>query len=77
MQHAMGLTKKHKANRKRTRLYRRIEWKTFRFLILNRAGRIVHNQGKKVLEMTRNAATEKLYNNILSSLAALKLKKAA
>ena len=77
MQHAMGLTKKHKANRKRTRLYNRMEWKTFRFLILNRAGRIVHNQGKKVLEMTRNLATEKLYNKILASLATAKLKKAA
>jgi len=77
MQHSMGLTKKQKTNRKRTRLYRRIEWKTFRFLILNRAGRIVHNQGKKVLEMTRNFATEKLYNKILTSLATVKLKKAA
>ena len=77
MQHTMGLTKKQKYNRKRTRIYSRMEWKTFRFLILNRAGRIVHDQGKKVLEMTQNSATEKLYNKILTSLEALKLKKAA
>ena len=77
MQHTMGLTKKQKYNRKRTRIYSRMEWKTFRFLILNRAGRIVHDQGKKVLEMTQNSATEKLYNKIFTSLEALKLKKAA
>lgn len=77
MQHSMGVTKKQESNRKRTRIYSRMEWKTFRFLILNRAGRIVHVQGKKVLEMTQNSATEKPYNKILRSLEAVKLMKAA
>jgi hypothetical protein len=40
LQHDMGLVKKQASNPKTTRLYRGWKWKTFRFLILNRAGRI-------------------------------------
>jgi len=58
-------------------MFKTIEWKTFRFLILNRAGRIVWDQGKRVLEMTENAATKALYQKIVSSLNETKIKKAA
>ncbi len=39
LQHEMGLVKKHSTNPKKTRFYQGWKWKTFRFLILNRAGR--------------------------------------
>jgi len=77
MQHSMGLSKKRTADRKRTRLLKIMEWKTFRFLILNRAGRIAWHKGKKVLEMTQNSATESLYNKISDSLKHTEFKKAA
>lgn len=77
MQHSMGLSKKRTADRKRTRLLKIMEWKTFRFLILNRAGRIAWHKGKKVLEMTQNSATESLYNKISDSLKHIEFKKAA
>jgi hypothetical protein len=54
-----------------------MEWKTFRFLILNRGGRIGWDQGKKVLEMTQNAATKGLYDKIVTSLNEIKFKKTA
>ena len=68
MQHSMGLVKKRKQHQKHTRLYRSMEWKTFKFLILNRAGRIGWSAGKKVLEMTRNPATQTLYHKISACL---------
>jgi hypothetical protein len=77
MQHSMGLSKKNPSNPKCTRLYKVREWKTFRFLIINRAGRIAWDQGKKVLEMTQNAATKNLYDKIISSLNEIIFKKAA
>ncbi|MFC1881673.1 IS1380 family transposase [Thermodesulfobacteriota bacterium] len=77
MQHSMGLVKKRKQHQKHTRLYRSMEWKTFKFLILNRAGRIGWSAGKKVLEMTRNPATQTLYHNISASLEDEKKKLAA
>lgn len=49
LQHDMGLVQKHSTNPKRPRLYQSWKWKTFRFLILNRAGRIAWEQGTKVL----------------------------
>jgi hypothetical protein len=52
LQHDMGLVQKHSSNPKRPRLYQSWKWKTFRFLILNRAGRIAWEQGTKVLYLT-------------------------
>ena len=77
MQHSMGLVKKRKQHQKHTRLYRSMEWKTFKFLILNRAGRISWSAGKKVLEMTQNPATQTLYYKISASLEDEKKKLAA
>ena len=77
MQHSMGLVKKRKQHQKHTRLYRSMEWKTFKFLILNRAGRIGRSAGKKVLEMTQNPATQTLYHKIFASLEDEKKKLAA
>lgn len=77
MQHGMGLTRKHPSNPKTTRIYRTMEWKTFRFLILNRAGRIAWDCGKKVLNLTYNKATKQLYDRIVSSLKHQEFKKAA
>ena len=77
MQSSMGLSKNHKSNKKRTRKQRTMGWNTFKFLVLNRAGRINIKNGVKVLEVTKNPATELLYENIVSSLNEVKLKKAA
>ena len=77
MQQSMGLTKKRKDNLKHTRLYRIMEWKTFKFLILNRAGRIAWAGRKKVLEMTQNPATQSLYSKVSSSLSTVEKKMAA
>jgi len=77
MQHSMGLTQNRKPTDKRTRIYKSMEWKTVRFLLLNRAGRIAWNKGKKVLEMTQNKNTQSLYEKISSSLNEIKFQKAA
>ena len=77
MQHSMGLAKRRKPNKKCTRVHRIMEWRTFRFLILNRAGRIAWQNGKKVLQMTENPETMSLYKKITSSMEEVKLKKAA
>ena len=77
IQHGMGLSKKRKSNPKCTRLYKTMEWKTFKFLILNRAGRIAWDDGKKVLEVTQNPPTKSLFEKILQSLKQVELKKAA
>ncbi len=77
MQHSMGLATKRKANKKRTRLHKIMEWRTFRFLILNRAGKIGKENGCKVLQMTENRETKSLYEKIANSLEEVKLKKAA
>ena len=77
MQHSMGLAQKRKANKKFTRLHKIMEWRTFRFLILNRAGKIGWQDGYKVLQMTENPKTKSLYEAILNSLEEINLKKAA
>jgi len=41
-------------------------WKTFRLLILNRAGKIGWEQGAKVLHLTFNKANKHLYDRILT-----------
>jgi hypothetical protein len=77
LQHEMGLVKKHLTNPKRTRFYQGWKWKTFRFLILNRAGRIGWDRGTKVLYLTFNKATKQLYERIGNALNNPNLKKAA
>ncbi len=77
LQHEMGLVKKQSINPKRTRFYQGWKWKTFRFLILNRAGRIGWDQGTKVLYLTFNRATKQLYDRIGTALNNPTLKKAA
>jgi hypothetical protein len=77
LQHEMGLVKKHSTNPKRTRFYQGWKWKTFRFLILNRAGRIGWDRGTKVLYLTFNKATKQLYDRIGNALNNSNLKKAA
>jgi hypothetical protein len=76
LQHEMGIVKKHSINPKRTRFYQGWKWKTFRFLILNRAGRIGWDRGTKVLYLTFNKATKQLYDRIGNALNN-NLKKAA
>jgi hypothetical protein len=77
LQHEMGLVKKHSTNPKSTRFYQGWKWKTFRFLILNRAGRIGWEQGSKVLYLTFNNATKQLYDRITNALNNQMLKKVA
>jgi hypothetical protein len=77
LQHEMGLVKKHSTNPKNTRFYQGWKWKTFRFLVLNRAGRIGWEQGSKVLYLTFNNATKQLYDRITNALNNQMLKKVA
>jgi len=77
MQYDMGLAKKRSENKKKTRIFSVMEWKTIRFLLINRAGRISWEKGVKVLQMTKNKKTEQLYEKISNALYDLKLKKAA
>ncbi len=77
LQHEMGLVNKHSTNPKRTRFYQGWKWKTFRFLILNRAGRIGWEKGTKVLYLTFNKATKQLYDQIGNALNNPTIKKAA
>ena len=78
MQHSMGLSKKQPGeNGKSTRIYSSMKWGTFKFLILNRAGKIAWDKGRKVLQMTQNSETKKLYEGVSKSLEKMELKKAA
>ena len=73
----MGMAKNRDAKGKSTRMFKNLEWKTFRFLVLNRAGRIAWREGIKVIELTKNNETELLYHNILTALNSIEFKKAA
>ncbi|MDF1590776.1 MAG: hypothetical protein P1P89_04605 [Desulfobacterales bacterium] len=77
MQLTTGLAKKRAENKKNTRLFQAMEWKTIRFLLINRAGRIAWNNGSKVLQMTKNLKTKELYEKISNSLSDIQFKKAA
>ena len=77
MQHSMGLSSARDPKGKSTRKFKSMKWKTFRFLILNRAGRIAWRKGIKVIELTKNDETELLYRNISTTLNEIKFKKAA
>ncbi len=77
LQLTTGLAKKRVENKKSTRLFQAMEWKTIRFLLINRAGRIVWNNGSKVLQMTKNLKTKELYEKISNSLTDMQFKLAA
>jgi len=77
MQHDMGLASSRAKNKKKTRIFKTMKWKTVRFLLINRAGRINWVNGVKVLQMTTNKKTEELYEKISDSLSQLEFKKAA
>jgi Transposase DDE domain group 1 len=57
-------------SRKRTYSYRIASMKTLRFLLINRAARLARISGRKVLRFSANPATESLYDQILTRLAA-------
>ena len=77
MQHNMGLAKERAKNKKKTRIFKTMEWKTIRFLLINRAGRISWEKGVKVLQMTKSKKTKELYERISESLSEIQFKKAA
>jgi hypothetical protein len=77
MQHSMGMSADRDAKGKSTRRFKSMKWKTFRFLILNRAGRIAWRNGIKVIELTKNNETELLYRKISNALDQIEFKKAA
>ena len=77
MQHCMGISTGRSTNGKSIRKFKIMKWKTFRFLILNRAGRIAWRHGVKVIELTKNNETELLYRKISSTLNEIEFKKAA
>jgi hypothetical protein len=77
MQHSMGMSADRDAKGKSTRRFKSMKWKTFRFLILNRAGRIAWRNGIKVIELTKNNETELLYRKISNALNQIEFKKAA
>jgi len=54
-----------------------VKWKTFRFLVLNRAGRIGWEHRSKLLYLTLNKAKKQLHNRIIASLKEKEFKKAA
>jgi Transposase DDE domain group 1 len=55
---------------KRTYSYRIASMKTLRFLLINRAARLARISGRKVLRFSANPATETLYDQIVTRLAA-------
>ncbi len=57
-------------SRKRTFAYTLRSWRTLRFLLIARAGRLGRIEGRQVLRMTRNPATEALYDRVAHALAA-------
>jgi Transposase DDE domain group 1 len=57
-------------SRKRTYTYLLRSMRTLRFLLITRAGRLTRIDGRNVLRLTANAATEQLYAKITHALAA-------
>jgi hypothetical protein len=68
MQHGMGLATKRNCGKKLICLYCTHEWRTLRFTLLNRAGRMVTLNGRKPLLVSKNEATRSLYYRIASAL---------
>ncbi|HLE82161.1 MAG TPA: hypothetical protein VJA25_12815 [Dehalococcoidia bacterium] len=54
--------------RKRTYAYTLRSWRTLRFLLINRAGRLARISGRRVLRMTYTPATETLYHRVAHAL---------
>lgn len=57
-------------SRKRTYAYLLRSWRTLRFLMVHRAGRLGRIGGRQVLRLTHNRATEALYDRVSHALAA-------
>jgi hypothetical protein len=57
-------------SRKRTYAYLFRSMRTLRFLLIARAGRLSRLDGRNVLRLTKNPATETLYGQIAHRLAA-------
>ena len=68
MQIDSGIAKRKKVTKKCTRLFKFMKMKTFRYLVIYKAGKIVLNNGTKVLKLTFNKATKDLYQDILQNL---------
>ncbi len=66
----LGLATSEPPSRKRTYAYRIASMKTLRFLLINRAARLARISGRKVLRFSANPATESLYDQIVTRLAA-------
>ena len=77
MQYGMGLATKRNCGKKVTRLFRTHEWRTLRFTLLNRAGRVATMDGRIHLLITENEATRILYSRITSALVDIRRKLAA
>ena len=50
--------KKNNKNKKTTRKYLCMKMKTLRFLIIYKAGKIIYDNGCKILKLTANKSTE-------------------
>jgi hypothetical protein len=57
-------------SRKRTYAFALRSMRTLRFLLIARAGRLARIDGRQVLRLTRNPATEALYRRVSHALAA-------
>lgn len=64
----LALTKPRSA--KRTTAYRLLTMKTLRFLLIARAGRLARVGGRRILRLTANPATQRLYHRAARALAA-------
>jgi len=64
------LTSQKPPSRKRTASYLIRSVRTIRFLIINRAGRLARINGRQVLRLAENPATQHLYQQITHALAA-------
>jgi hypothetical protein len=56
-------------SRKRTYAFAFRSMRTLRFLLIARAGRLAHIDGRQVLRLTQNPATEALYDRVAHALA--------
>lgn len=77
IKHSMGMAKTRDPKGKSTRVFENLGRKKFRFLILNRAGRIARRKGIEAIELTKNNETELLYKKIYAAPNDIEIKKAA
>jgi hypothetical protein len=57
-------------SRKRTYAFAFRSMRTLRFLLISRAGRLARLNGRQVLRLTENPATQTLYDRVAHALAA-------